>query len=173
MRNFHYFGTSAAVLNLCRGMVTGHAWYFRPGVGRRLRTGVVRPFFVEKNRPATFTCPIWSPVSDFRMACAGSSAALKGNSTKPGSLYATANRVLTLLGQLGLCKTAPRKGSVNRILNHSLHYILASVLSVAGVVLSESKCGQTSLGTWRASLRRLAKLRERRHAGRACPSANG
>ncbi|MGZ5989506.1 MAG: Mpo1-like protein [Rhizomicrobium sp.] len=68
IRNFHYFGTSAAVLNLCRGMVTGHAWYFRPGVGRRLRTGVVRPFFVEKNRPATFTCPIWSPVSDFRMA---------------------------------------------------------------------------------------------------------
>ena len=69
-RLWHIIGTGAASMLLVAALVTfsyelllgaliagyGLAWFAH--------------FFVEKNRPATFRHPIWSLVSDYRMAAA-------------------------------------------------------------------------------------------------------
>src|SRR5258706_15245500 len=69
-RLWHIIGTGAASMLLVAALVTfsyelllgaliasyGPAWFAH--------------FFVEKNRPATFRPPIWSLVSDYRMAAA-------------------------------------------------------------------------------------------------------
>ena len=74
-RLWHIVGTGAASVLLVAALVTfsyelllgalivgyGPAWFAH--------------FFVEKNRPATFRYPIWSLVSDYRMA----GACLMGN----------------------------------------------------------------------------------------------
>lgn len=65
-RRLHFIGTLAALITLLASVtvdwrllalvpVTGYgfAWYAH--------------FFVERNRPATFTYPAWSLVGDFRM----------------------------------------------------------------------------------------------------------
>ncbi|WP_265587377.1 DUF962 domain-containing protein [Sphingomicrobium arenosum] len=66
-RALHYFGTSLAVALAVLFAVTGHwlllaalplAGYFFAWVGH---------FLVEKNRPATFTYPLWSLAADFKM----------------------------------------------------------------------------------------------------------
>lgn len=66
-RGFHYFGTAAAMCVLIFALVN-QAWWFI------LLSLVCGYFFawlshalVEHNRPATFTYPIWSLASDFKM----------------------------------------------------------------------------------------------------------
>lgn len=66
-RYLHFIGTAGAILFLFNALLNTHALslfaaavcgYFFAWVGH---------FFIEKNRPATFTHPLWSLVSDFRM----------------------------------------------------------------------------------------------------------
>lgn len=66
-RALHYIGTSLVVLLALAAFATGRwgllaalplAGYFFAWVGH---------YAVEKNRPATFTYPLWSLVADFRM----------------------------------------------------------------------------------------------------------
>ena len=66
-RALHYVGTSLVVLIAAYALWSGHfllllamplAGYFFAWVGH---------FGVEKNRPATFTYPLWSLAADFRM----------------------------------------------------------------------------------------------------------
>ncbi|MEP5938124.1 MAG: DUF962 domain-containing protein [Erythrobacter sp.] len=66
-RAFHYFGTTLVVLIAITALVTGRwavlalapvAGYFFAWVAH---------FTIEKNRPATFTYPLWSFAADFRM----------------------------------------------------------------------------------------------------------
>ena len=66
-RALHYVGTTLTFGFLAGAIATGSAWwllgmplagYFFAWVGH---------FGVEKNRPATFTYPVWSLVSDYRM----------------------------------------------------------------------------------------------------------
>lgn len=66
-RALHYIGTTLAVAVALTALLLGKWWmlllmpvagYFFAWVGH---------FGIEKNRPATFTYPLWSLVSDFKM----------------------------------------------------------------------------------------------------------
>lgn len=66
-RAIHYLGTGLTFGFLAAAILAGNAWwllgmplagYFFAWVGH---------FGIEKNRPATFTYPLWSLASDYRM----------------------------------------------------------------------------------------------------------
>lgn len=66
-RALHYFGTSLVVLIAIAAAVSGW-WYMfiaLPIAGYFFAW--ITHFGVEKNRPATFTYPLWSLAADFRM----------------------------------------------------------------------------------------------------------
>lgn len=66
-RALHYFGTSLVVLIAIAAAVSGW-WYMfiaLPIAGYFFAW--IAHFGVEKNRPATFTYPLWSLAADFRM----------------------------------------------------------------------------------------------------------
>jgi hypothetical protein len=66
-RNLHFIGTSLVIMCLIAGIVTGSWIYFAfmPLFGYGFAW--VGHFFLEKNKPATFTYPLWSLASDFVM----------------------------------------------------------------------------------------------------------
>lgn len=66
-RLLHYIGTTLVILLAIVGLVTGNGWLL-------LAMPVAGYFFawvshaaIERNRPATFTYPLWSLAADFRM----------------------------------------------------------------------------------------------------------
>ena len=66
-RGWHYLGTALALLTLFIIILTGK-WAFLP------LAFICGYFFawvshgaIEKNKPATFTYPLWSVISDFKM----------------------------------------------------------------------------------------------------------
>jgi len=66
-RALHALGSLAAVALLIVLIATGRWWLFPlafvPGYG----LAWAGHFFVEKNRPATFTYPLWSFMGDWKM----------------------------------------------------------------------------------------------------------
>ncbi|MBT4741459.1 MAG: DUF962 domain-containing protein [Rhodospirillaceae bacterium] len=65
-RALHYLGSTAALGCLVAGVaVEPGLLFFIPLAGYSFAW--IGHFFVEKNRPATFTYPWWSLISDFRM----------------------------------------------------------------------------------------------------------
>jgi hypothetical protein len=66
-RAFHYVGTGLSSLALLGFVLTGNLWLLLayPVTGYGLAW--VGHFFVEKNKPATFTYPFWSLLCDYRM----------------------------------------------------------------------------------------------------------
>jgi hypothetical protein len=66
-RLLHGVGSIAAIASLVTLIVVGKWWLFPlafvPGYG----FAWVGHFFVEKNRPATFTYPLWSFMGDWKM----------------------------------------------------------------------------------------------------------
>ena len=66
-RMLHFFGTALLIAFIIAGAITGNAWLFVavPFVGYGFAW--VGHFFIEKNRPATFTYPLYSLASDFVM----------------------------------------------------------------------------------------------------------
>lgn len=66
-RAIHYIGTALVIACAVALIVTGNAWLLLAipvaGYGFAWSSHA----FIERNRPATFTYPWWSLVSDFRM----------------------------------------------------------------------------------------------------------
>ena len=66
-RVLHFTGTALLLVALVAGLVTGRWFFFAivPVLGYGFAW--VGHYFIEKNRPATFTYPLYSLVSDFVM----------------------------------------------------------------------------------------------------------
>ncbi|MHB8416447.1 MAG: Mpo1-like protein [Myxococcales bacterium] len=82
-RWFHFVGTQAGLVCLALGIARADwrlllAW---PVVSYGFAW--VAHFFIEKNRPATFTYPLWSLVSDFRMIALMWRGRLRGDLARP------------------------------------------------------------------------------------------
>lgn len=65
-RRLHVVGTALVILCLMAGLLADWRWFLvAPVCGYAFAW--VGHFFFEKNRPATFTYPLWSLMGDFRM----------------------------------------------------------------------------------------------------------
>lgn len=66
-RALHFLGTGLALVLVDAGLVTGIWWLFPAAVVSGYLFAWIGHLTVERNRPATFTHPLWSLISDFRM----------------------------------------------------------------------------------------------------------
>lgn len=66
-RALHYFGTTLVVALAAYAMITASWWWLAAMPLAGYFFAWLAHFTVEKNRPATFTYPLWSLAADFRM----------------------------------------------------------------------------------------------------------
>ena len=66
-RTMHGIGTLAAVFFLILVIATGRWWLFPLALVPGYAFAWGAHFFIEKNRPATFTHPLWSFMGDWKM----------------------------------------------------------------------------------------------------------
>ncbi len=66
-RALHYIGTTLVVAIAAYALFSGRYWWFAAMPLAGYFFAWAAHFAVEKNRPATFTYPLWSLVADFRM----------------------------------------------------------------------------------------------------------
>lgn len=66
-RWLHFVGTTIALVNLVSAVVTLTPWYVLSALLSGYFFAWVSHFFIEKNRPATFTYPGWSFAGDWKM----------------------------------------------------------------------------------------------------------
>jgi hypothetical protein len=66
-RALHFFGTGLAIAVLIGAIIAQAWWFLLAAVVCGYLFAWIAHFFVERNRPATFTYPLWSLYSDFRM----------------------------------------------------------------------------------------------------------
>ena len=65
-RNLHYAGTSLTFVAFALAIFVNVWWLIAAPLAGYAFAWVAH-FTIEKNRPATFTYPIWSLISDYRM----------------------------------------------------------------------------------------------------------
>jgi hypothetical protein len=63
----HIVGTGLGILLLLMALAWGNWWLLAAAVVSGYLFAWVGHFFIERNRPATFTYPLWSLASDFRL----------------------------------------------------------------------------------------------------------
>lgn len=66
-RAVHYIGTAASTGAVIAGLAGALPWWPLVALVAGYGPAWVGHFFIEKNRPATFTYPLWSLISDYRM----------------------------------------------------------------------------------------------------------
>jgi hypothetical protein len=66
-RALHFLGTTAAILCVVAAIATQVWWLLLLGPVAGYGPAWVAHFFVERNKPATFTHPLWSLIGDFHM----------------------------------------------------------------------------------------------------------
>jgi hypothetical protein len=66
-RALHFLGTSAAILCIVVAAASQVWWLLLAAPIAAYGLAWVGHFFVERNKPATFTYPLWSLVGDFHM----------------------------------------------------------------------------------------------------------
>lgn len=66
-REIHVAGTGGAVILMGLGLATGQLWLPLAGIGVGYGSAWTAHAFIEKNKPATFTYPLWSLMGDFKM----------------------------------------------------------------------------------------------------------
>lgn len=83
-RHLHYGGTILALAAVAGAVILGKPKLAALALVVGYGPAWIAHFFVEKNRPATFTYPIWSLISDFRMAYLWGTAQLDRELTRAG-----------------------------------------------------------------------------------------
>lgn len=83
-RAVHVGGTATAVVCIAAAFVTGHSWFALAALAGGYGPAWFAHFFVERNQPATFRYPLWSLISDFRMAGAWVTGQLDSELDKAG-----------------------------------------------------------------------------------------
>lgn len=66
-RHLHFVGTTLAVVQVVLAIVTLTPLFVLGALISGYFWAWIGHFFVEKNRPATFTYPLWSLAADFKM----------------------------------------------------------------------------------------------------------
>ena len=66
-RYLHFIGTALAIGLLGSAIVSANPWLFLAVPIAGYFFAWIAHAFVERNKPATFTHPLWSLISDFRM----------------------------------------------------------------------------------------------------------
>lgn len=83
-RHIHAAGTALALLLIALGLPVGPWWLLLLGVVAGYGLAWLSHLLVERNRPATFRHPLWSLISDFRMAFLMASGRLEGELRRAG-----------------------------------------------------------------------------------------
>jgi hypothetical protein len=83
-RNIHFAGTALAAGSLIALIASGNFWFVPAVLLGGYGPAWTAHFFVEHNRPATFTHPLWSLISDYRMAWLWLTGRLNGELAKAG-----------------------------------------------------------------------------------------
>ena len=66
-RAIHYAGTGLSSFCLVLWLMTGNLLFVPAALVFGYGPAWIGHFFIERNRPATFTYPLWSLISDYRM----------------------------------------------------------------------------------------------------------
>lgn len=66
-RVMHFVGTTLGLAFLIRAVSTGNPVFVLSGLAGAYGFAWAGHYFIERNRPATFTYPLWSFVGDFKM----------------------------------------------------------------------------------------------------------
>jgi len=66
-RRLHFVGTTLGAACLIAALVTGNLWYVLAGLIAGYLLAWIGHVFFEKNRPATFTYPVYSFMGDWVM----------------------------------------------------------------------------------------------------------
>lgn len=83
-RSLHFLGTGVATASLLALILTRRLWLLPLALAAGYGPAWIGHFFVEKNRPATFAHPLWSLVSDYRMAVVWLTGRLESELAKAG-----------------------------------------------------------------------------------------
>ena len=66
-RRLHFLGTTLGLAGLIAALGSGNLWWLAAGIVAGYAAAWVGHFFFEKNRPATFTYPLFSFLGDWAM----------------------------------------------------------------------------------------------------------